>query len=357
MSDVNSVASCQVPTPITPISGLAETAARERVAAAGLGHEAASEPKPANANAGSPADNLAKPAPGRRANEWSKAKDSFVSILDEAGAAIRVFDLEKRRILGLTHALSQIEQSFEALHGRFGDIEKKLTVFLGDRKRVDLRIDEAYAAIHGCEENEAELIRDNAALRSALSHAERRLAQHTDSIGTLSEENRLLRERLVAVERGGGLIVDEIARIRNELIGLNEARNAQADLSITPEQRPSDFADEPVAGSHDGVISPLALAWPVDDETPFAPPSRQAVSDFPSAGRAAVERRPADLRAELVRELRYRKSAEGALQVARSECLNLHRELASLRAKSGRMASEVASEPAAAPIHFGRVKI
>jgi hypothetical protein len=207
--------------PSTTLSGdNAESGVRDPVQA-GEARDEAANVQPISGSAAQTVPS--RQAASRRAsNEWTKAKESFVSIMDEAGAAIQVFDQEKRRILGLTHALTQIQQSFDGLHLRFTDMEKTLTTGVGDYRRLDQRLDEIAAAVAGCEDNDGELLKDNAALRTAISQLERRQVQHTEAVASLTEDNRKLRERLSAMDRDSGLIVDEIARIRNELITLNE---------------------------------------------------------------------------------------------------------------------------------------
>jgi predicted nucleic acid-binding Zn-ribbon protein len=192
-------------------------AGEPRADAAGATPPCVSETPPAPAQAAP-----ARPVSARRPTEWSRAKESFVSILDEAGDAVRVFEQEKRRILGLTHALSQIQQSFDSLHIRFAEMEKTVSTAVTEREGLDQRFEATAAELRECRQSDAELAKDNAALRTALAQVESRLAQNGESIAALTEENRKLRERVVAMERDGGLIVDEIARIRNELITLNE---------------------------------------------------------------------------------------------------------------------------------------
>jgi len=213
-----------------------------------------------------------RPVSSRRPNEWSRAKESFVSILDEAGDAVRVFEQEKRRILGLTHALSQIQQSFDDLHTRFGEMEKNVSSALGERERADQRIEDTVAVVRKCRESEVALAKDNAALRTTLAEFEGRLTQNTESFAALTEENRKLRERLVMMERDGGLIVDEIARIRNELITLNERGYDVEAIPAAPERRAAETAavaprEEPVVAARDRAAATGDFTGMVNDLT------------------------------------------------------------------------------------------
>jgi predicted nucleic acid-binding Zn-ribbon protein len=243
-------------------------AGESRGEAAGAPPPSVSPAPPALAQAAPVQAAPARPVSARRPTEWSRAKESFVSILDEAGDAVRVFEQEKRRILGLTHALTQIQQSFDSLHIRFAEMEKTVSTAVAEREGLDQRFEATAAELRGCQQSEAELAKDNAALRAAIAQVEGRLAQNGESIAAMAEENRKLRERLVAMERDGGLIVDEIARIRNELITLNEHNYETEAAPPAPlaaiDRRGGDVApavqtEEPAPRSRAGMTGDLAV--------------------------------------------------------------------------------------------------
>jgi predicted nucleic acid-binding Zn-ribbon protein len=284
--------------PTTPVIASDETISEAAVSATEEARE-----EPVTAQAASP-----RPVSSRRPNEWSRAKESFVSILDEAGDAIRVFEQEKRRILGLTHALSQIQQSFDDLHTRFNEMEKNVSSALGERERVDQRIDATTAAVRKCRENEAELARDNAALRATVAEFDVRLTQNTEDFAALTEENRKLRERLVAMERDGGLIVDEIARIRNELITLNERGYDVEPAPLAADRR---AAESPIVSQEEPAVTTRGRAAATGDLTGMVNDLTQALSQQKNdLGRLSSERAetpplasPAAARAMSVRRL------------------------------------------------------
>jgi hypothetical protein len=121
-----------------------------------------------------------KPAPGarqrsRRIDEPEQAKRSFGTIMDEADVAIRIFDQEKRRILGITYALSQIEQSFERLFARFEELDKRVEDIAASAEN-DASLRASFAAdielIRTRDDREAELLRNNFSLRAALTKVE-----------------------------------------------------------------------------------------------------------------------------------------------------------------------------------------
>ena len=175
-----------------------------------------------NAERSEPADN-----PRPNGNEWAQAKNSFTSLFDETDAMVRMFDQEKKHVLGLTHALSQIQDSFEKLHGRFTDVENRVESFENISGRLSYRMESTFDTMQDCKNNEAELAKDHLALRAALEAAERKWAQHFDSIRVLTEENRILRDALAAVERDNKLIVAEMA---------NEMAKVHAKLALIEEQ-------------------------------------------------------------------------------------------------------------------------
>ena len=123
-------------------------------------------------------------------NEWAETKSSFTSLLNEADAVVRMFDQQKKHILGLTQALSQIQDSFERLHSRFADVEGRVESFENISGRLTYRLESTFDALQDCKNSEAELATNELELRAALEGAERRWTQQADSIRGLAEENR-----------------------------------------------------------------------------------------------------------------------------------------------------------------------
>jgi crescentin len=206
----------------------------------------------------------------RNADEWTQAEDSFVSIFDEAGATIRMFDQEKRHVLGLTRAVSQIQEGFDKLHVKFNDIENRVASFEGSGARMSYRVESTFDAIHECKDAEAELVKNHIELRTGLENTERKLAQQTDNIRHLTEENRALRETLTAVERDNRLVVDEIARMRNEIAVLDRGSGSERGREMSGGSRSSpieaDRAGAPSAPREPPQAQCAANPNPVDGD-------------------------------------------------------------------------------------------
>ena len=167
------------------------------------------------------ADKEAAPAPSgelnRKVNDWDKAKDSFSRIFDEADASVRVLEQEKSRILGLTQVLTQVRESFEALQVRFNHAERRLTAIEHNNARLNYKMDATSDAVREFKNSEPVFLKENAALRTSLTDVERQLAEQTERIAELSNDNHNLRERLIEGERNASLLVGEISLVREHL--------------------------------------------------------------------------------------------------------------------------------------------
>jgi Crescentin protein len=157
----------------------------------------------------------------RKLSDWDKAKDSFSKIFDEADASVRVLEQEKSRILGLTQVLSQVRESFEALQVRFNHAERRLTAIEHNNARLNYKMDSTSDAVREFKNSEPVFLKESATLRTGLADVERQLAEQTDRIGELSNDNHNLRERLIESERNASLLVGEISLVR-EHMGLLE---------------------------------------------------------------------------------------------------------------------------------------
>ena len=187
-------------------------------------------------------------------NEWAQAKSSFTSLFAEADAVVGMFDQQKKHIVGLTQALSNIQESFDKLHTRFSDIESRVEAFENISGRLSYRVESTFDAVQECKTNEAELAKNDAALRTALAGAEQAWSRHADSIRTLAEENRALREALKATDRDNKLIVAEIANVHAKIALLEQEVetetlfvNTEAGLPRSTPIRPKQIAAVPHA--------------------------------------------------------------------------------------------------------------
>jgi hypothetical protein len=216
-----------------------------------------------------------KPAPGtrrsRRTDESEQAKRSFATIMEEADVAIRVFDQEKRRILGITYALSQIEQSFGQLFAKFEELERRVEVSAASDNDLRARFEASIESIRTRDDREAELLKDNFTLRAALTNVERQLAQQADDIRSLSDDNAALLQKIGAMEYDTGLILDEIGHLRDDITVLS-ASEATAPASTPPVKT----AAAP-GGSRRNEVRAVDAA-PAALPVPAAPPRREPES-------------------------------------------------------------------------------
>jgi chromosome segregation ATPase len=228
-----------------------------------------------------PVDKESDPAPsppsdpGRNPSDWDKAKEAFARIFEDADASVRVLEQEKARILGLTQALTQIRESFEALQVRFNHAERRLTAVEHNNARLNYKMDSASDALREFKNSEPALLKENVALRTTLAEVERRLSDHAERISELSSDNHTLRERLIENERGAGLLVGEIALVREHLALLDNGSRSirelldhvSADVSRLSARAPD--SDAPPARLRPPASSPaLAPAPPIPQAKP-----------------------------------------------------------------------------------------
>jgi hypothetical protein len=222
----------------------------------------------------------------RRLDEISQAKRSFATIMEEADVAIRVFDQEKRRILGITYALSQIEQSFGRLCAKFEALEKRVDSVTAVDAEVRARFESALESIRTRDDREAELLRDNVTLRGALANVERQLVRYADDVRAVGEDNGTLRQKISAMECDTGLILDEIGHLRDDITILSSA--GEPPLPANVNARP----DEDIVALMTGEppYAPESEDDGVDDDYEGGIPAAIAVTRNESApGRARSE--------------------------------------------------------------------
>lgn len=244
-----------------------------------------------------PVDRESDPAPappnepGRNASEWDKAKEAFARLFDDAEASVRVLEQEKTRILGLTQALTQIRETFEGLQVRFNHAERRLTAVEHNNARINYKLDSTTDAVREFKSSEPLLLKENEALRTTISDVERRLSEHAERIGELSSDNHALRERLMESERGAGLLVGEIALVREHLAlldnGSRSTREALDHLSADVSRLS--------ARTHESDAPP-----PVRSRTPAPPVAPPAPAQ---AQAPAPQTKPDPERGKLIAEL------------------------------------------------------
>jgi len=238
-------------------------------------------------------DKEAAPAPSgelnRKISDWDKAKDSFSRIFDEADASVRVLEQEKSRILGLTQVLTQVRESFEALQVRFNHAERRLTAIEHNNARLNYKMDSTSDALREFKNSEPAFLKENATLRNSLADVERQLAEQTERIAELSNDNHNLRERLIEGERNASLLVGEISLVR-EHMGLleNSSRGVRE-----------------VLDQISGEVSRLS-ARPAYEPDAGAPPTRSRAAATPPPAQPQPQPQPAKLdpeRTKLIAEL------------------------------------------------------
>src|SRR5262245_40798875 len=227
-------------------------------------------------------DKEAAPAPSgelsRKISDWDKAKDSFSKIFDEADASVRVLEQEKSRILGLTQVLTQVRESFEALQVRFNHAERRLTAIEHNNARLNYKMDSTSDALREFKSSEPAFLKENATLRNSLADVERQLAEQTERIAELSNDNHNLRERVIEGERSSSLLVGEISLVREHL-GLleNSSRGVRE-----------------VLDQISGEVSRLS-ARPAYEPDAAAPPTRSRAAAAPPPPQPQPQPQPAKL--------------------------------------------------------------
>jgi chromosome segregation ATPase len=236
------------------MSNIAEVSRIERAEANDITvHEVVTAPETADAaplEAGPPANDTGPVVPPvdkstpatrrtRRPDESEQAKRSFGTIMEEADVAIRVYDQEKRRILGITYALSQIEQSFGRLHARFEELERRVDAFAASDNDLRVRFEASIESIRTRDDREAELLKNNFSLRAALSNVERQLGQQADDVRSLGDDNAALLQKIAAMEYDTGLILDEIGHLRDDITVLSSTSEAITPAAAKPAAAPA----------------------------------------------------------------------------------------------------------------------
>jgi hypothetical protein len=255
----------------------------------------------------------------RRPDDPEQAKRSFMTIMDEADVAMRVFDQEKRRILGITYALSQIEQSFGRLNAKFEELEKRVEVFAASDNELRARFESSIESIRTRDDREAELLKNNFSLRAALANVERQLGQQADDVRALVGDNTALLQKIAAMEYDTGLILDEIGHLRDDITVLSSGELAAS--ALTPAIPPP---PKPVAAP----ASTRSIETRRVDTAPAVPPRREPEPEVVDAG--GIDSVVGDISTSIAYHMN-----EAALLRARIENL--------------RHASEAAASPVSAP--------
>ena len=138
-------------------------------------------------------DKIAPPGSATRSqrddSEWRQAKALFGSIVAEASGMATMLDQERKQLLGLSDAVSQVDENFERLHNRFMDLEDRVASFESLYGRLSLRLETTLQDLAERNKEEAELLKSNAGLQAAEQLKDELLAIDDGGVRLLSRSD------------------------------------------------------------------------------------------------------------------------------------------------------------------------
>jgi crescentin len=177
---------------------------------------------------------------GRKISEFEEFKAAFANVVEPAHKALRALEQEKTQNIRLRRALTQTQANYEAQQVKFSDAAKLAAALDATNKQLRRELEQAQEATRELKGSKAEVANELAIARAANVDFERRLAQQTANVRSLSEDNKHLRDQAVESESRMSHLDGEIVALREKLgftEGDNRSTQKQLDQAVAETTR------------------------------------------------------------------------------------------------------------------------
>ena len=161
-------------------------------------------------------------------------KETFGKLVDPLSNLLTTLEQERANNAGSQGALAAIRTSHETLRAEFQALEKKSTELQSDNERLGRDLESAQQNARALEDEKAKVSGEIAAARGAMAMLVKQLGEEASNVRVLSEEKKLLAERVEISDRRIVGLEAEVAHARERLSLLeNDKDTLQAALDRT----------------------------------------------------------------------------------------------------------------------------